>query len=64
MREGYRNRGIEALLFANGIEVALSAGYTWCEYSWILEDNDGMNRILEKYGATIKTVYRILERAV
>ena len=64
MREGYRNRGIEALLFANGIEVALRAGYKWCEYSWILEDNERTKRAVRLMGGELYKVYRMYERAL
>lgn len=64
MREGYRNRGIEALLFANGIEVALRAGYTWCEYSWILEDNERTKRAVRLMGGELYKIYRMYERAL
>jgi GNAT superfamily N-acetyltransferase len=62
IREGYRNRGIEALLFANGIEVALEAGYEWCEYSWILEDNELTKRAVRLMGGELDKVYRIYEK--
>ena len=64
MREGYRNRGIEALLFANGIEVALRAGYKWCEYSWILEDNERTKRAVRLMGGELYKIYRMYERAL
>jgi GNAT superfamily N-acetyltransferase len=64
MREGYRNRGIEALLFANGIEVALRAGYKWCEYSWILEDNELTKRAVRLMGGELYKIYRMYERAL
>ena len=64
MREGYRNRGIEALLFANGIEVALGAGYKWCEYSWILEDNERTKRAVRLMGGELYKIYRMYERTL
>lgn len=64
MREGYRNRGIEALLFANGIEIALAAGYEWCEYSWILEDNERTKGAVRLMGGELYKIYRMYERAL
>ncbi|MGD8440591.1 MAG: N-acetyltransferase [Holophagae bacterium] len=64
IREGYRNRGIESLLFANGIEVALNAGYEWCEYSWILEDNELTKRAVRLMGGQRDKIYRIYEKAL
>jgi GNAT superfamily N-acetyltransferase len=62
MREGYRNRGIESLLFANGIEVALRAGYEWCEYSWILEDNERTKGAVRLMGGELYKIYRMYEK--
>ncbi|MCU0305593.1 MAG: hypothetical protein MUC56_16180 [Thermoanaerobaculales bacterium] len=64
MREGYRNRGIESLLFANGIEVATAAGYRWCEYSWILEDNELTKRAVRLMGGELYKIYRMYDKAL
>jgi GNAT superfamily N-acetyltransferase len=64
IREGYRNRGIESLLFSDGIEVALAAGYQWCEYSWILEDNELTKRAVRLMGGELYKNYRVYEKAV
>ena len=62
MREEFRNRGIESLLFANGIEIALAAGYEWCEYSWILEDNERTKGAVRLMGGELYKIYRMYER--
>ena len=62
IKEGYRNRGIEAVFFANGIEVALKAGYEWCEYSWILEDNERTKGAVRLMGGELDKIYRIYEK--
>ena len=64
MREGYRNRGIESLLFANGIEVAVQAGYKRCEYSWILEDNELTKRAVRLMGGELYKIYRMYEKSL
>jgi GNAT superfamily N-acetyltransferase len=64
MREGFRNRGIESLLFANGIEVALEAGYEWCEYSWILEDNERTKGAVRLMGGELYKIYRMYEKGL
>lgn len=64
MKEGFRNRGIESLLFANGIEVALEAGYEWCEYSWILEDNERTKGAVRLMGGELYKNYRMFEKAL
>jgi hypothetical protein len=43
---------------------ALKGGYTTVELSWILEDNEGMNRINEALGGTKYKTYRIYERKI
>jgi len=64
MKEGFRNRGIESLLFANGIEVALEAGYEWCEYSWILEDNERTKNTVRLMGGELYKTYRMYEKGL
>jgi len=62
IKEGFRNRGIESLLFAHGIEVALRAGYEWCEYSWILEDNERTKGAVRLMGGELYKIYRMYEK--
>jgi GNAT superfamily N-acetyltransferase len=62
IRAGFRNRGIESLLFANGIEVALDVGYQWCEYSWILEDNERTKRAVRLMGGDLYKIYRMYQK--
>ena len=64
VREGFRNRGIESLLFAHGIEVAVRAGYEWCEYSWILEDNELTKRAVRLMGGDLYKIYRVYEKVL
>ena len=64
VREGFRNRGVEALLFAHVFEVAVRAGYECCEYSWILEDNELTKRAVRLMGGELYKVYRVYEKAV
>jgi len=60
----HRQRGVDVLLIHESIRYGLSVGYTQTEGSWVLEDNDGMNRIMEKNGGRVKNVYRVLEKAL
>ena len=46
----YRGRGIEALLMYETMKAAILNGYQEFEFSWILENNDTMNRIVENLG--------------
>jgi GNAT superfamily N-acetyltransferase len=64
----YRGRGIEALLIAETLKAAVLNGYQSIELSWILENNDMMNRITlnigKPYGTHIYRTYRIYQMPV
>ena len=63
--EAYRGRGIEAILIVETLKAAVLNGYKSIELSWILENNDMMNRIVlntgAPYGAHIYRTYRLYE---
>lgn len=57
--EEHRGRGIEALLMFETLQAAIKNGYQSLESSWILENNDMMNRIVSNIGQACGThVYR------
>jgi GNAT superfamily N-acetyltransferase len=60
----HRQKGVDVMLVYETIRYGASKGIQRGECSWVLEDNVAMNRVLERYGATIKNVYRILEMPV
>ena len=64
----YRGRGIEALLMFETLKAAVLNGYKAIEMSWILENNDMMNRIVlntgEPYGAHVYRTYRIYQMPI
>jgi GNAT superfamily N-acetyltransferase len=60
----HRQRGVDIMLIYETMKYGLAHGYNRSECSWILEDNEVMNRVLERGGATLKNVYRILEKPV
>jgi hypothetical protein len=60
--EGYRNRGIEAVMLAEGLKVGERVGFTHCEASWVLEDNLLMKRLIELFGGEAYKTYRLLSR--
>ena len=60
----HRLKGVDVLLINETIRYGASRGYHRGECSWILEDNTAMNRSLEKFGATLKNVYRLYETAL
>ena len=64
VKEKFRKRGIEAVLFAEGLEVGLKLGYSWCEYSWILEDNELTKRTVRLMDGELYKTYRIFRKEV
>lgn len=57
----YRNRGIDALLFREGFRGVKQGGYHRVEFSWILEDNIPVQRLVEMIGGKLYKKYRIYE---
>ncbi|MBI3854032.1 MAG: GNAT family N-acetyltransferase [Verrucomicrobia bacterium] len=64
VKEEYRNRGIEAVMLAEGLATGRRLGIKEAEASWVLEDNLPMRRLLEPFGGRVYKTYRIYERAV
>ncbi len=66
--EEHRGRGIESLLMFETLKAAVENGYQSTEMSWILENNDMMNRIVanvgQPYGAHVYRTYRIYQMPV
>ncbi len=66
--EEHRGRGIESLLMFETLKAAIVNGYQSIEMSWILENNDMMNRIImnvgQAYGARVYRTYRIYQMPV
>ncbi len=64
IRREYRTKGVDALLFREGFKGILSGGYRQLEFSWILEDNLPVQRIIDMVGGTRSKTYRIYERTI
>ncbi len=64
VREDFRLRGIEGVMFYQGLRSALDNGYAWCEYSWILEDNELAKRTVRLMDARLAKVYRIYSKGL
>lgn len=64
VKEQHRLRGIEGVMFYEGLKAALDNGYAWCEYSWILEDNELAKRTVRLMDAKLSKVYRIYGKAL
>jgi hypothetical protein len=61
----YRNRGVDALLLAKGYNnIIQRGGYRNVEFSWILENNLPVQRIIEMFGASLYKRYRIYEKRI
>jgi GNAT superfamily N-acetyltransferase len=60
--EPYRGRGVDALLMYETTRVGLRKGYQWGELSWILENNDMMNRANKLMGSEKYKTYRIYQK--
>ena len=59
LKPGYHRKGIDALFYLQIYQNGLDAGMCEAEASWILEDNWGMRRGLERMGAYVYKTYRV-----
>jgi GNAT superfamily N-acetyltransferase len=62
IKDGFRRRGIDALLAVETHERARRLGYVAGELGWIVEDDALMNRTVQATGARRLRTYRIYER--
>lgn len=62
LKPEYHKRGIDALFYLKIFQNGLAAGYRSAEASWILEENWGMRRALERMGAYVHKTYRVYGR--
>ncbi len=62
IKSDYRNRGVDALLFREGFKGVKRGGYRRVEFSWILEDNIAVQRLVEMIGGNLYKKYRIFEK--
>jgi GNAT superfamily N-acetyltransferase len=60
----YRNKGVDALLYREGFAGIKKGGYARIEFSWILEDNIPVQRIVEMVGGRLYKKYRIYEKEI
>jgi GNAT superfamily N-acetyltransferase len=58
----YRGAGVDALLYFELLKRGLPRGYVDIEMSWILEDNDMMNRAFRMLEARINKVWRVYHK--
>jgi hypothetical protein len=62
VKEGFRKRGLDAVLYLDTLRIAYERGYQGGEISWTLEDNHLVNRAIESMGGNPSKKYRIYER--
>jgi GNAT superfamily N-acetyltransferase len=60
----YQTSGIGGMLILETIRRGLSAGYVSAEMSWVLEDNDLMNKGASLVGGKIYKTYRVYQKAI
>jgi len=60
----FRGVGVDALMYIETTKTAVRKGYSKGEGSWILEDNDMMNRALQMMGAQVYKTYRMYQKRV
>ncbi|MEM7103465.1 MAG: hypothetical protein AAF502_10070 [Bacteroidota bacterium] len=60
----YRNKGLDAIMYLTIIRNGMELGYRVGEASWILEDNDMMNRGLEVVNGEIYKRYNVYELSI
>ena len=64
VNEEFRKAGVEAYFYAEIIQKAIDKKISGGEASWILENNEMMNKGLKNLNATIYKRYRIFEKAI
>jgi GNAT superfamily N-acetyltransferase len=64
IKEGYRRRGVDALLFTEGLKAVKGKGYKRVEFSWVLEDNYPVRRLIENAEGKLYKRYRIYETKI
>jgi hypothetical protein len=64
IKKEYRNKGVDALLFREGFKGIRNGGYKRVEFSWILEDNIPVQRIVEMVDGRLYKKYRIYEKTI
>jgi GNAT superfamily N-acetyltransferase len=64
IKEGYRRRGLDAILYLDTIRTAKKLGYEGGEIGWTLEDNHLVNRAIESMGGKKSKTYRLYQRAL
>ncbi len=62
IKQGFRRRGLDAILYLETIKTARRLGYSGGEMSWTLEDNQMINGAMQALGGRHYKTYRIYSR--
>jgi hypothetical protein len=62
IKREHRLRGLDALLFREGFKGVRKGGYRRVEFSWVLEDNLPVQRLVEMIEGRLYKKYRIYEK--
>ncbi len=62
VRPQYRNKGLELILISEIYQRGAAAGYIGGECSWVLEDNEAMNKGIAAAGARLYKTYRLYQK--
>ena len=60
--KAHRNKGIESAFGAQLAQSLLASRYKRIEFSWMLESNFRVHRVLENSGAKVTKRWRVYER--
>jgi hypothetical protein len=60
----YRNKGVDAIMFREAFKGVKKGGYKRVDFSWILEDNIPVQRLIEMIGGRLYKKYRIYEKNI
>jgi ribosomal protein S18 acetylase RimI-like enzyme len=60
----FRGKGVDGLMYLETAKAAVPKGYKYAEMSWILENNEMMNRAIRMLGGTVFMTYRMFEKAL
>ncbi|MBC8412173.1 MAG: GNAT family N-acetyltransferase [Nitrospira sp.] len=64
IKPGFRRRGVDSLLFLKGLEGLKKHGYKRMEFSWILEDNHDVKRVIETMNGDLYKKYRVYQCSI
>jgi GNAT superfamily N-acetyltransferase len=64
IKPSHRTRGVDALLYREAFRAGRRLGYRRAEFSWILEDNEAMIRVIELMDCALYKKFRIYEKSL